>query len=268
MKRGVLIISHGSRDTAWVTHVEHTIEAAKARYYEQLRTSSPMTKEQVELQFPIVSSYLELVEGRLIQDGINTLQNKGVTHIDVLPLFVSAGSTHLEEIKQAFGFKPSYEFIGDLEPLQCSCSVNFDLPLIDDEELVQILTRQLTSLQIEDKSHHAVLVLGHGSSDKTYYQLWEDGMKQLLNKLQHNFKAIHFSYAALLPDHSKAELKKLIEEGKQVTVLPLFLSPGYFTRKVIPERLSEFNFTYTGETLLPSDEMVQLLIRRYETLFK
>ena len=43
------------------------------------------------MDIPVVSSYLELVEGRLIQDGITALEDQGVTDIVVIPLFVSSG---------------------------------------------------------------------------------------------------------------------------------------------------------------------------------
>lgn len=265
MKHGILIISHGSRDASWVNNVEFTIEAAKAALYTEISRSHNMTVTQAEELYPIVSAYLELVDGRLIQDGINSLQNKGVTHIDVLPLFVSAGSTHVEEIKQAFGFSPAYDFIGDLAPLQCHCKVNFDRPLIDDQELVSIITRQLKGFNV-DAEHHSALIIGHGSSVETYYNLWENGMKELIRKLTHEFPQLPLYYAALLPDNAQQTMAELSEHSREIIVVPLFLSPGYFTNKVIPNRLNGFKYIYNGETLLPSDEMIELLLRRYKAL--
>jgi len=268
-KHGVLIISHGSRDQSWVAEVDQTVNQAKLLYYEALAVNANISIDQLEEQFPIVSSFLELVEGRLIQDGINILQNKGVTHIHVLPLFVSAGSTHVEEIKQAFGFAPAYEqFIGDLEPFICKCEVSFDLPLIDDKEIVHIIKRQLETLSIHDNGDVAVLILGHGSTVEPYYKLWEQGMQQLIDKLKLHFSTLDLYYASLLPERSKKTLAQLLKQYKQVTVIPLFLSAGYFTSHIIPSRLEGLTYIYSGETLLPSEEMKQLLVRRFQTLFK
>lgn len=264
-KHGILIISHGSRDVSWVNNVDMTINSAKASFYSDMCKSKDMTMTEAEQLYPIESAYLELVDGRLIQDGINSLQNKGVTHIDVLPLFVSAGSTHVEEIRQAFGFSPAYDFIGDLEPLECKCKVNFDLPLIDDIELVTIISRQLKSFNI-DAEQHAVLIIGHGSSVETYYQMWETGMMELIQKLKLEFPQLPLYYAALLPDNAQQTMTLLSELNREIIVIPLFLSAGYFTNKVIPNRLNGFNYTYNGETLLPSEEMIQLLLRRYKAL--
>ncbi|WP_315971312.1 hypothetical protein [Paenibacillus sp. N3.4] len=50
---GVLVISHGSRDEGWVELVNDAVDAVI-----------------MPTGVPIYASYLELVEGRLIQDGI------------------------------------------------------------------------------------------------------------------------------------------------------------------------------------------------------
>ncbi len=89
---GVLVISHGSRDGKWVRLVDEAVAQV-------LRPSD----------IPIVSSFLEIVEGRLIQDGIRTLERQGVTDIIAVPLFVSSGSTHVDEIGYALGAKPEPE---------------------------------------------------------------------------------------------------------------------------------------------------------------
>ena len=75
-KPGVLIISHGSQEKTWVESVDDAIS----------RLNLPDT-------LPVEAGFLELVEGRLIQDGINRLEAQGVTDLLVVPLFVSSGST-------------------------------------------------------------------------------------------------------------------------------------------------------------------------------
>jgi sirohydrochlorin ferrochelatase len=91
MKPGLLVISHGSREAGWVALVDDSVEAARV---------------QLESSLPIEAAFLELVEGRLIQDGIDRLEEAGVTHLFALPLFVSSGSTHVDEIGWALGAYP------------------------------------------------------------------------------------------------------------------------------------------------------------------
>lgn len=54
MKPGIVVVSHGSKEKEWVELVD-TAVANAAR----------------DLDIPVVSAFLEIVEGRLIQDGID-----------------------------------------------------------------------------------------------------------------------------------------------------------------------------------------------------
>ena len=257
-----MVISYGSRETSWVLQVEETVRKAAILFYEKYAQLKLLTREQAEEAVPIYSAYLELVDGKLIQDGIHALQNKGVTHIHVMPLFVSYGSTHVEEIKQAFGLEPLDDFKGDLEKFDCRAKVYFDEPIAEDEEVIQILMRQLAFIN-HSKEDEAVLLLGHGSSLPSYYTRWEKGMLAIANKLAKQCGYGTVRYASLLPDRSRETLQELLGAYKRVWIIPLFISPGYFTHKVIPMRLKDLSFEYTGETLLPSEEMVDLLARRF-----
>ncbi|MBW7459714.1 CbiX/SirB N-terminal domain-containing protein, partial [Paenibacillus sepulcri] len=139
MKPGVLVISHGSREADWVRLVDDAVESAASLVKQPLASGqtqagiSPIVQGSSSLStaagkrlemaaasggqtVPVVSSFLEIVEGRLIQDGIDKLEAEGVTDIYVLPLFVSSGSTHVDDIAQAFGQAPvSPARTGELE---------------------------------------------------------------------------------------------------------------------------------------------------------
>lgn len=272
MKPGILVISHGSREVSWVRQVEELVSEATVLFKQYLlgeeRSETSMqqhvdaSKESTSI--PIYASYLELVEGKLIQDGITALEQEGVTHIHVMPLFVSYGSSHIDEIKQAFGFEPVSDFIGDLEPFDVQAHVDFHEPIVDDPEVIVILQQQLQRLS-HNPSHEGVLLLGHGSSYDYFYQLWDKGMKQLMDKLSIGVSFAAMDYAPLLPEQSKAHLEQMqaLDQVKSVIVLPIFISPGYFTRTLIPSRLSGLDYVYTGETLLPHPEMAKLLYRRF-----
>lgn len=157
MRPGVLVISHGSREAEWVRLVDEAaadvaavyrgwpvdgISAAdaKADAVADVRTEADaaagaiaeaIAGEEADVgadadvpaaaraNVPVVSSFLEIVEDRLIQDGIDQLAAEGVTDVYVLPLFVSSGSTHVDDIAQAFGLPPvSADREGELEPFR------------------------------------------------------------------------------------------------------------------------------------------------------
>lgn len=258
-KHGILVISHGSREQSWVKAVDAAVDAARQRWIEQA------ADEQESLEraaVPVYAAYLELVEGRLIQDGVDALQSEGVTHIYVMPLFVSGGSSHVEEIRQAFGFEPISSFIGDLEPLRLTASISFDEPIGAEAEVVQILQEQALALSSQADGE-ALLLLGHGSSMPYFYEKWEAGMRSIADELQQRIPFQQVVYAPLLPEGSRKALEQLLASGTQVLVIPIFISPGFFTRTVIPTRLADLSYNYSGETLLPHPLMSELLARRF-----
>lgn len=258
-KHGILVISHGSREQSWVQAVDDAVHTAKQLWVQQARDERERVQREATL---VYAAYLELVEGRLIQDGVNALQNEGVTHIHVMPLFVSGGSSHVEEIRQAFGIERVSDFIGDLEPLQVAADIHFDEPIGAEPELVQIVCEQALALSRQPASE-ALLLLGHGSSMPYFYEKWEAGMQNIAAQLQQRLSINHIAYAPLLPEGSRAALEKLAASSQRVLVIPLFISPGYFTRTIIPTRLAGLEYVYSGDTLLPHSLMSQLLSRRF-----
>lgn len=117
MKPGILVISHGSREAEWVRLVDEAVADVAAAFMNWPIGGGG--DRGAGANVPVVSSFLEIVDGRLIQDGIDQLAAEGVTDVYVLPLFVSSGSTHVDDIAQAFGLPPvSASRKGELEPFR------------------------------------------------------------------------------------------------------------------------------------------------------
>ena len=70
--------------------------------------------------------------------------------------------------------------------------------------------------------------------------------------------------AMLLPDQVKRKMAWWQKHKPEHTVIvaPLFLSEGYFTRKVIPERMAVYEYRYNGQALLPSPKIAQWMERQ------
>lgn len=232
---GVLVISHGSRDPKWVRLVDEAL-----------------LELEIPENVPIVAGYLELVEGQSIQDGIDALERQQVTDLIVIPLFVSSGSTHIDEIRYAFGVQAEPTIETDLEPFQIRSRIHFTAPLDDDPSVVQILLEHLQQLSRQPDAE-VMLLVAHGSKEQFFFTKWYRALKSIAIQLQQQGKLAAVETAMLLPNQVPCKIKVLTKKYPQhsILVLPLFLSEGYFTRTVIPSRLEGYPHRYEGKALLP-----------------
>ncbi|AIQ66889.1 sirohydrochlorin chelatase [Paenibacillus graminis] len=233
MKPGILIISHGSRDKTWVSMVDEAV--------------SHLTLGE---GLKVEASFLELVEGRLIQDGIDRLEDAGVTDIMVIPLFVSSGSTHVDEIEYALGAKAAPEKETDLEPFTVKAKVHYGYPVDDDPDIAVMIWDKLRGLS-KHPEREAILLVGHGSRHEGFRQRWQQGISSLAERVRQISGAAAADYGLLNPDSVRSKVEYWREQGHEVLVAPLFLSEGYFTKVVIPGRLQGLEYAYSGQTLLP-----------------
>ncbi|MBD2868945.1 sirohydrochlorin chelatase [Paenibacillus arenilitoris] len=249
MKPGILVVSHGSRETEWVRLVDAAVEAAAA---------SPSVAG-----VPVVSSFLEIVEGRLIQDGIDELERMGVTDMLVVPLFISSGSTHVDEIGQAFGLPRISDLEGDLSMFRFNAKLRYGKPIDADPEIAELLAANIAELST-DPAREALLLIGHGSKEKVFHDRWREGLSLLGERLRSLGGYARAESAMLLPDQAAAKLKAMQAErpGEAVIVVPIFLSSGYFTNKVIPSRLEGLDYRYNGQAMLPHPAVERWLVRQ------
>lgn len=232
---GVLVISHGSRSEHWVRLVDEAVNAV-----------------QVPTGIPVFSSFLEIVEGRLIQDGITHLESLGVTDIIVVPLFISSGSTHIDEISYALGVKPEPILPTDMTPFAIRAVIHFTAPIDDDPVIAQIVYEKMKPLSAAP-SQEIVLLVGHGSIERNFHLLWRRGLEKLASRLKECGGFDEVDVAMLLPNQIPAKMNRWrkLKPDHTVLVVPLFLSEGYFTNEVIPERLQGYTYQYNGRSLLP-----------------
>lgn len=235
-KFGILVISHGSRDPDWVRLVDEAVDAVS-----------------VPEGVSVFASYLELVEGRLIQDGICSLEAQGVTDIIVIPLFVSSGSTHIDEISYALGVIPEPKLETDMEPFDIKSVIHFTSPIDDDPIIAEILVDKIRDLS-EAPEREIVLLIGHGSAEDGFHQQWQKGLEKLAQRMRQLGGFDKADTAMLLPDQMKEKMAwwSRHKPGHTIVVAPLFLSEGYFTGNVIPSGLEGYAYKYNGRALLPS----------------
>jgi sirohydrochlorin ferrochelatase len=248
MKPGLLVISHGSREPGWVALVDETVEAARA---------------MLGSHTVIEAGFLELVEERLIQDGIGRLEEAGVTHLLALPLFVSSGSTHVDEIGWALGAYDKPRTDTDLELFRIDAKLTYGNPMDDDPELVSVVLDRLRSMSLAP-AKESVLMVGHGSKEDGFQEAWENGLAAIGERLLKLGSYAACTYALLLPNQVQEQVEWLRSEfpGNEILVIPLFLSEGYFTKEVIPRRIEGLGCRYEGRALMPHPLISEWIVRQ------
>lgn len=243
---GVLVISHGSPDNDWVVLVDEAVRAVRP-----------------PASVPVVACFLEAVEGRLIQDGIDELEARGVTDIAAVPFFLSSGSTHVDELGYALGAKPEPMLPTELKPFRRRSRLLFGEPMNDEPEIVEALWAKVRELSVRPE-REALLLVGHGSEEPGFAEAWQGCLERLAAELGRLGGFAVVETATMLPD-TLAERMSRCREGdpeREVLVAPFFLSEGYFTRRMLPGRLKGFAYRYSGKTLLPHPAVSRWLERR------
>lgn len=261
-KPGILVISHGSREAGWVSLVDLTVDAAR----------SALASAADELAFESIAVeavFLELVEGRLIQDGIDRLEAQGVTRIFALPLFSSTGSTHVDEIGWALGAYPEAATKTEPERLKVGVPLTYGSPMNDDPEVVDVLTDRIQELSV-DSSRESLLLVGHGSEEPDFHAAWQQVMTRLADKLRVRGGFADAQTAMLLPDQVADSFRLLRSRRAEdvIIVVPLFLSEGYFTKQVIPRRLHGLECRYNGRTFIPHPRVADWIYRQVSDWLK
>ena len=250
MKPGVLVVAHGSRDERWVARVEETVR--------EVRESLPGV--------PAACGYLELVEGRLIQDGIDRLEKEGVTHLLAIPLFVSAGSTHVDEIGWALGAYEKPRRPTDLARYRVRSRLTYGSPIGDDPEIAEALLDKLAASGLsEQPAREGLLLIGHGSEDPWFYEEWRRGLEGLAQRMRQRGGYADAEAALLRPDEAADRVRAMRErKGPElgVVAVPVFISEGYFTSEVIPKRLTGLGCRYAAGALIPHPQVAEWAVRQ------
>lgn len=293
MKPGVLVISHGSRVSDWVSHVDEAVgsvrlsgkfaasETGHAKEGTNLETNANLAgtdaasglfdaqEASTAETSPVTveAAFLELVEGRLIQDGIDRLEAAGVTDLLAIPLFVSSGSKHVSEIGWALGAYAEPAVETELSRMRIRATLTYGTPIDADPEIVEVLLdRSRKLLDGGDPADAAVLLIGHGSEHAGLHEAWAHGLTELAGAVRERGGYADAEIAMLRPDMAAEAVRRLRERRPDCAVLalPVFLSEGYFTREVVPGRLAGLGCRYDGRTLMPHPMIARWIARQAE----
>jgi sirohydrochlorin ferrochelatase len=228
---GVLILAHGAGDPIWTVPLW---EAAN-----ELKENLP---------YPVAIGFLEYDEPD-IPDAVEQLNAVGVNKIVAVPLFISSYSNHIEEIKYILGLRKDLpDPDEDLERASPAGEVIL-IPAVDDHPLMaEVLTEQIKPL-IKDPAHEVVVLAAHGSDSEEGKIGWKNNLESLGQQIQKRLaaqgtpvKGIRYGYVFEGPTPS---LRKAVDEaintdGATALVVPVMVSEGFFTGRMIPNILKEF----------------------------
>jgi sirohydrochlorin cobaltochelatase len=151
---GVLVIAHGSRNPQW----NHLVE---------------LVVGNIRSSLPVRVCYLDFVEGKQIEDRVRDLERLGLKRIIVIPLFITMGSTHLNEIQFALGLIQAPAIDKDIQPIKTHAEIVWCPPIEDHDFAYQIISERIMNLS-RNPSEEVLLLVGHGSEQPQFYEKWED----------------------------------------------------------------------------------------------
>lgn len=239
-KYGVLIIAHGSKSQEWEDQIKRTVD-------------------KVQCPFPIVISYLEFSK-MTIERGIEELEEMDVTQIIVVPLFVSSGSTHIEEVKFALGISHAFSGRADIQPVKLQVPVIWREPINAHSIVLDILSERIQELS-KAPEKESLLIAAHGSKQQDLSLKWKEQLEKIKSGLERRFAFQLVEYGTLYPDNLRKAAERLLDKGGKVLVIPLVLSEGYLTKKSIPAILDGLDYIWNGKTIVPHDLVARWIER-------
>lgn len=230
-RTGVLVIVHGSSNPNWIKEVETAIHESKTT-------------------LPIVIGHLEFTENATIEHGIRALEKQGINTILSIPLFVSSASTHIEEIKYALGVIARPIIETDIKPISSSSQIVWIDPMDTHPLIIDIIMERIKTLSTDPRKE-VLFFVAHGSDKSTFHQKWESMLEEIKQLVGRQFSFKQIVHGTLHPDNLEKRAVHAAKSGHSIIVIPLFLSEGYFTNKVIPSKLKGLSYKWNAKTYLP-----------------
>lgn len=284
---GVLIMAHGGGEE-WNQHVKDAAGRLEEKY-------------AVEFAWGM-ANYVTL------QNSIEQLEEKGVSKIVAVPLFISSHSPIIRQNEYLFGLRDSLadrpmplmhhskEFVEmtgaevdssdyihgmlmppTLPPLETGAEIIMTRALDDHEVVARILHDRIRALS-ENPANETVILAAHGPGQESDNAKWIANMESLSQKVQKLQKEQGGGYKQIFAltvrddadkrifNQAKQQLRALVRQANQfgdVIVIPLFLSSGG-REQAIAERLEGLEYKWSGQTLLPDEQISDFLIKVVE----
>lgn len=268
---GVLVLAHGFGSG-------HGLGGEHGYSGEQQKTS-PWESAVMEAVNPLSKEYpLEVAFGMAepvtIIEAVHKLEQKGISEVVVIPLFISSHSPIIGNSQYILGLRnelPKTTSIKSLPKIESKVSFRMTRAIDDSPLIADILLEHAKELSI-NPAKETVILLGHGPNDEEENKLWLENMNRLAYYVWEKGGFRGVKTATLRMDAPKGirrsticELRTLVEtygEDGNVIVVPHFLAPGVEGK--IVEALEGLTYVYNGKTLLPHHNISMWIKRMVE----
>lgn len=283
-KTGILIMAHGG-GTTWNNMVKHAAKPLTEKY--QVEYAWGMANF-VSLQNAVKKLEASAVESIIVIPlfiskhspifrqaeyllGLrNELADQPMPVMHYTDEFADQAGVELNDSH----FMHNMIFPPTLNQIEINTPVKFTDALDDHSSVADILRKRILSLS-EDPENETVVLAAHGPNGEQDNIGWVKSMESLARQVQQKQKeegsSIFRNILALtvrddapedIHEQAKQHLRAVVRQGNisgQVIVIPVFLSPGG-REKSVAQRLEGIDFKWSGETLLPDDNLTSFLI--------
>ena len=191
-----------------------------------------------------------------IKEGMNKCLSRDIDVITVVPYFLYPGMKLKDAVTQTSRFtKNANAKIVITKPLSYQ-------PIIS--EIVLARTRSLLSkTNVNGKENYALLLIGHGSSDRRA----REAFLYTVNSLKNHFRYVNFCFLELEPPNIEEGIRNcLASNPSSIFVIPYFLHKGVHIQKDIlidiDKALEKYNFSnlYIAEHIGVDPLIIDLVI--------
>ena len=267
---GVLLLAHGGRDN----------------WNQEILTIA----ERVDPAIPVEVAF-GMANKRTIQDALTRLEDRDVTSVVAVPLFVSSHSSVMRATEyllgsrseappemQAFGGMAArrYAAEGDADdnfdwitPIETTLPVSLTSALDSHALVADILVSRAREVS-EAPEDEVVVVVAHGPSSEEDNARWLKHMQILVDEMLPRTRFSRIEYLTVRDDtrgavweQARADLRAAVEragqEGKTVLIVPLLMAYGGIETG-IRERLEGLDFRMATQALLPDERLAEWVL--------
>ena len=221
-KIGLLIIAHGSPSEQWnqpVIDIENQVK-------ELLKTKNILDFDEVRV------ALMEFIEPS-IATVVKDMENKGITKVYALPLFIAPSGHSLYDIPTILGLYYNQEIVDDIKEegikiVDTNIKVTVG-PTLDYKNVMKdILLDKVKNLS-DNPAEEALIILAHG--DKNFKPIWEELINETGNYILGKTSIEYFDKGFVEVGQSFAidgvsPIIKASENKKKVIVVGMYLSMG------------------------------------------
>jgi hypothetical protein len=246
---GVIIMAHGGTPL-WNKTVAAVVKKAEIPYPTKIFFGMGHSRDEVDE----------------LQADINSLQNKGVHTIVIVPLLVSPYSEVYRQWRYLLGADVNPGFNTNFFPVEKHVDIQFTDPLNDDPIVGLILLDRAREVS-QSPEQESVILVAHGPNDESDNEKWMNSLHRLSATIKERG---HFRSAEgiTLRDDATNEVRsqaietlrnrvaEINKAGGKVIIIPLLIAPGGIENK-IGIALKGQVYTLNGKVLLPDHRISQ-----------